>query len=70
MMCCKFAAADAVQDDVFMLFGGGGKDLSQRVVYRTAKTAVYVNLAKGVGRNRNKANKDRSRGSRVLKAAR
>ena len=40
------------------IIGGGGKDLSQRVVYRTAKTAVYVNLAKGVGRNRNKANKD------------
>jgi Tol biopolymer transport system component len=31
---------------------GGGRNKAQRVVYRTAKRAVYVNLATGVGRNR------------------
>jgi Tol biopolymer transport system component len=30
---------------------GGGKEMAQRVVYRTARRAVYVNLATGVGRN-------------------
>jgi Ca2+-binding RTX toxin-like protein len=37
---------------------GGGKGMAQRVVYRTARSAVTVNLQKGIGRNRNGANRD------------